>query len=167
MTIVKTSGRLLGLGAVAVLVGLLRPPGAAAQQGEQVAEGARLYGQTCARCHNPRPSTEQTDRDWTTIMGHMRARANLSKSDARAILAFLQATNGSPDEGSAGASSPEDGNPAGDEETSVQSLLLTLSATESDGFPLLRALYPSMWTAWPAGSEPEAVNPSPSQESEP
>lgn len=146
MTIISASGRALGLGAVAVLVGLLQPPDAAAQQGEEVAEGARLYGQTCARCHNPRPSTERSDRDWTTIMGHMRTRANLSKSDTRAILAFLQATNGSPGEASAGASSVEDENQAGDEVTSVPSLVLVLSDTESNGFPLLRAITPSVWT---------------------
>lgn len=102
MAIVSMSGRVLGLGAAVALIGLLQPPAAPAQQGERVAEGARLYGQTCVRCHNPRPPTERTDRDWTTIMGHMRTRANLSKSDTRAILTFLQATNRTEGESVAG-----------------------------------------------------------------
>lgn len=159
MTILETSGRVLGLGAVVVLVGFLQPPGAAAQQGEQVAEGARLYGQTCARCHNPRPATERTNRDWTTIMGHMRARANLSKSDARAILAFLQATNGTDGESvasgrSAGESSssadPGRGSrtptfrPIGrawrERTTAVPSPVPNLG-----GQPLLELLYPDLW----------------------
>lgn len=61
---------------------------------ETMKQGAQLYGQTCARCHNLRSATEHTDRAWGTIMLHMRARANLTKSDAEAIRVFLQATNG-------------------------------------------------------------------------
>lgn len=60
---------------------------------EAMARGGQLYGQTCARCHNPRPATERSDREWTTVVLHMRARANLTKADAEAILVFLQATN--------------------------------------------------------------------------
>lgn len=73
----------------------LLPALATAQQPdpEAMAEGAELFGQTCARCHNPRPSAERSDRSWRTIINHMRARANLTKDDAEAILVFLQATN--------------------------------------------------------------------------
>jgi hypothetical protein len=34
------------------------------------------------------------NRDWTTIVLHMRARGNLTKSEANAVRSFLQATNG-------------------------------------------------------------------------
>lgn len=57
------------------------------------ASGAELWGRTCTRCHNGRAINERTDREWTTIVNHMRARANLTRSDARTILEFLQATN--------------------------------------------------------------------------
>lgn len=81
---------------LALAVGLLALPDpgvAQAQDAETIARGARLYSQTCGRCHNPRAATERTDREWAIIMGHMRSRANLTKSAANAILAFLQMAN--------------------------------------------------------------------------
>jgi hypothetical protein len=70
---------------------LLLPTATAAQQ--MGAEGVRLWSQNCGRCHNFRPAAERTDREWVTIMAHMRARANLTRSTAEEILAFLQSTN--------------------------------------------------------------------------
>ncbi len=58
-----------------------------------IGQGAQVYSTTCARCHNIRLSSERTDREWMAIVAHMRARANMSKSHAAAVLAFLQATN--------------------------------------------------------------------------
>jgi mono/diheme cytochrome c family protein len=58
-----------------------------------VARGAEVYSTTCGRCHNVRSGAERTDREWIAIIAHMRARANMTKSDAAAVLAFLQATN--------------------------------------------------------------------------
>ncbi len=69
---------------------------AAAQDGDLVSEGARVYGTTCGSCHNARSPLERTDRQWTVIVNHMRARANLTGSETRAVLAFLQATNTDP-----------------------------------------------------------------------
>jgi len=66
---------------------------AAAQSPSQMARGAQLYSSTCGRCHDARSPAERTDRQWATIMAHMRARANLTEADAEAILAFMQATN--------------------------------------------------------------------------
>ncbi len=65
----------------------------AAAQTVDLAKGSLAWKENCMRCHNARSSMERTDRDWSTIVGHMRARANLTKSEAQAILAFLQATN--------------------------------------------------------------------------
>lgn len=78
---------------------LLAPTATAAAQtvrAEAVAEGARVWSAQCTRCHTPRPSAERTDRQWQTIIAHMRARANLTRSDASAVAAFLQATNAPP-----------------------------------------------------------------------
>lgn len=55
--------------------------------------GAQVYSDSCGRCHNARPASERTDKEWMAIVAHMRARANLSKTRADAVLAFLQATN--------------------------------------------------------------------------
>ncbi len=73
---------------------LLVPTAGAAQGASAVAEGARAWANTCTRCHNARPSIEHDDREWVTIMAHMRARANLTRTEARLITHFLQATNG-------------------------------------------------------------------------
>lgn len=81
--------------ALGVTIGLgLLPVTALAQDAAAVAEGAQLYGQNCVRCHTARSPMERTDREWVTIVNHMRARANLRKSEAQAMIAFLQATNG-------------------------------------------------------------------------
>lgn len=73
------------------------------------ASGAELWGSTCTRCHNGRAINERTDREWTTIVNHMRARANLTRSDARTILEFLQAAN-APNAGAV-SSVPRDASP--------------------------------------------------------
>ena len=84
------------LSAFALAAGLtLLLPVQAQSQGNPalIGQGAQVYSTTCARCHNVRPSSERTDREWMAIVAHMRARANMSKSHAAAVLAFLQATN--------------------------------------------------------------------------
>ncbi len=79
---------------------LALPTGTAAQQASSAAvtEGARIYGVTCGRCHNPRSPLERRDREWVTIANHMRVRANLTGKQVRSVLAFLQATNSDPRE---------------------------------------------------------------------
>lgn len=86
----RTIVLMLALGATALVL----PAHAAGQNAELVAEGARIYGTQCARCHNLRSPAEFTDLNWRTIIAQMRARANLTRSQARAVLAFVQATNG-------------------------------------------------------------------------
>lgn len=100
--------RFLPLTAVLLLFGQPVAAQSAGGSGDaaEMARGARLYGQTCGRCHNPRPATERTDRQWTTIMNHMRARANLTKSQTSAIATFMRATNG---QGSTGATASRPG----------------------------------------------------------
>ncbi len=58
-----------------------------------VAEGVRVWTRQCIRCHNVRVVWERRDRSWATIMAHMRARANLTRHQAEAVLAFLRAVN--------------------------------------------------------------------------
>lgn len=82
--------------ALLLLVAAAQPSNA--QEGRQVAEGARVYGSTCGRCHNARSPLEREDRAWVTIMNHMRVRANLTGDELRDVLAFLQATNTDPRE---------------------------------------------------------------------
>jgi mono/diheme cytochrome c family protein len=90
--------RALGAAIAFLLSAALLPHDAVAQQGEAVAEGARVYGATCGRCHNPRSPLERSDRDWVTIVNHMRVRGNLTGEEYRSVLAFLQATNTDPRE---------------------------------------------------------------------
>lgn len=58
-----------------------------------VAKGAKLWADNCGRCHNLRPPTDFSDDGWEVVVSHMRVRANLPGKDAKAIKAFLQASN--------------------------------------------------------------------------
>lgn len=71
----------------------LAPATTSAQGTAPLADGARVWASNCTRCHNARPSQERTDAQWQTIVLHMRARANLTRADARLVTTFLQATN--------------------------------------------------------------------------
>lgn len=77
----------------AVVLSVLLPVSAYGQDPTAIAEGAQVYGNNCARCHVARASSERSDVEWSVIVMHMRARANLTRSQAAAVLAFLQATN--------------------------------------------------------------------------
>lgn len=86
---------LIGATVGLVAAGLSWPAAAAGVQAD-VAAGAKVYAETCGRCHNPRAPTERTDREWALIVAHMRVRAGLTGEQARLVLAFLQATNAQP-----------------------------------------------------------------------
>ncbi len=74
-----------------LLTGIAAPT--RAQDQSAVAEGARLWAANCTRCHNARSPAERTDRQWTTIANHMRARANMTRTETERIIAYLQAIN--------------------------------------------------------------------------
>jgi mono/diheme cytochrome c family protein len=104
---------LLGAIAIVTAFGLAAPVAAQQPASDPVADGARVYGAMCGRCHNPRSPLENTDRDWVTIANHMRVRGNLTGDQVRNVVAFLQATNTDPQARSplgvapAGAQAPE------------------------------------------------------------
>ena len=80
----------------AILLGislLALPAGVSGQDPAKVAEGARTWAQNCTRCHNARSPLERNDSDWAIIVGHMRARANLTKRQATMIAIYLQTVN--------------------------------------------------------------------------
>lgn len=54
---------------------------------------ARLWAQTCTRCHNARPAKSYSDAQWDVIVHHMRIRANLTGEEARLITQFLKEAN--------------------------------------------------------------------------
>lgn len=86
--------QLLSRCTMSLAAGLLFAASASAQDPNAVANGAVVYGRSCARCHNLRAPSERSDREWRVIVSHMRSRANLTRDDARSVLAFLRATNG-------------------------------------------------------------------------
>ena len=71
----------------------------ASSPGQLIAAGAQVYGNNCARCHNARAAAEKTDIQWDIVVAHMRARANLTGGQARAVQAFLSAVNAPPSGG--------------------------------------------------------------------
>ncbi len=72
---------------------LALPAGVSGQDPAKVAEGARTWAQNCTRCHNARSPLERNDSEWAIIVGHMRARANLTKRQATMITIYLQTVN--------------------------------------------------------------------------
>lgn len=81
--------RILLLGGLLMFV---LPATSSAQQ-SLIADGARVYGQNCTRCHNVRPPAERSDGEWKLIVMHMRARANLTRTQADAVAAYLTELN--------------------------------------------------------------------------
>lgn len=69
--------------------------GYADQPNSDYAEGAHLWANNCARCHNLRSPSEFTPEQWHTIMLHMRIQGGLMGQDARKIYAFLTAQSAS------------------------------------------------------------------------
>ena len=57
-----------------------------------VADGAKLYNDNCARCHNPKPAESYTAAEWSVIMPHMREKAHLTGTESRAIERFIAST---------------------------------------------------------------------------
>lgn len=83
-----------------LIAGLWSPSAVAEQDGNageptaaQMAEGAKYWSGQCQRCHNLRDPGEFTDDIWDVSVNHMRIRANLPADQARAIKAFLKASN--------------------------------------------------------------------------
>lgn len=76
-----------------IAAALAVPAHAAAQEPGEIAEGARIWAHQCTRCHNARASSERTDAQWLTIVAHMRARGNLTRTEGRLVTTFLKATN--------------------------------------------------------------------------
>ena len=60
----------------------------------QAATGAELYAINCNRCHEERFPKEFTATEWTTLMLHMRVRANLTAPECKKILKYLQGQAG-------------------------------------------------------------------------
>jgi cytochrome c5 len=52
-----------------------------------VNEGQRVFEQNCSRCHNPPDGF--SPRISSTVVRHMRVRANLSEADAKALMKFF------------------------------------------------------------------------------
>ncbi len=61
-------------------------------QDYSVADGAKLYNDNCARCHNPRPAEQFTAREWSVIMPHMRNKAHLTRQESEAVERFIAST---------------------------------------------------------------------------
>ena len=79
------------------LAGALSSNAAAAEDEIQsFSRGASLYSANCGRCHNPRGPGEYSDGHWPLIVTHMRVIGGLPGDQARAIQAFLLASNNPP-----------------------------------------------------------------------
>lgn len=84
---------------ITTFVFLMAVAGSASAQdaSEAVGRGGQIYSMVCDNCHNTRLPAEYGDEEWTVIVMHMRTRADLSRSEAEAVAAFLRAANGEGD----------------------------------------------------------------------
>ena len=57
-----------------------------------IAKGAKLYSDNCGRCHNPRPASEYSKKEWSVVMPHMREKAHMTGKESLAVEAFLAST---------------------------------------------------------------------------
>ncbi|HFB66271.1 MAG TPA: cytochrome c [Aeromonadales bacterium] len=57
-----------------------------------IAKGARLYSENCGRCHNPRPASDYSKKEWSVVMPHMREKAHMTGKESLAVEAFLDST---------------------------------------------------------------------------
>ncbi len=55
-----------------------------------VPDGAKIYQNTCGRCHNAPDPRQRSPQSWQTIMPHMRVRGGLTADQAEAVLTFLK-----------------------------------------------------------------------------
>lgn len=80
--------------AASVLMGMLLNLSVSEVQASEltIADGAKLYNDNCARCHNPKPAESYTAAEWSVIMPHMREKAHLTGTETRAIERFIAAT---------------------------------------------------------------------------
>lgn len=63
------------------------PTQTAVHKAPKVNEGQRVFEQNCSRCHNPPDGF--SPRISSTVVRHMRVRANLSEEDAKALMKFF------------------------------------------------------------------------------
>ncbi len=62
------------------------------ERGDPVA-GAKVWADTCSRCHNARDPADLRDDQWITTAFHMRMRAGLTGQQTRDVLTFMQDSN--------------------------------------------------------------------------
>lgn len=96
MNITRISRKLGNAAAVVLTVALAGCAGSAPGQApaapaaDMAQQGARIWSVTCSRCHNLRPASEFADAEWPIIVNHMRTRQELTRSEAKAVAAFLE-----------------------------------------------------------------------------
>lgn len=73
--------------ALALGAGCMKP---ATDVRDELPGGARLWSDNCGRCHNMRPPSQYSSKEWGIIMLHMRVRAGMTGAETRAIRAFLE-----------------------------------------------------------------------------
>jgi len=53
---------------------------------------AQLWAENCPRCHNARPATFYSLREWEVAMHHMRVRCPLTAEEHKKIMEFFKAS---------------------------------------------------------------------------
>jgi len=86
-TVFAISVLLLGMSFSSILLATHYP-----EPGDPIA-GAKVWADTCSRCHNARDPADLRDDQWITTAFHMRMRAGLTGQQTRDVLTFMQDSN--------------------------------------------------------------------------
>lgn len=78
---------LIGIVAVLMLAGLSALPSNAEVTS---INGAAVFNNNCARCHNARSLDEFSLNEWAVIMPHMREKAHLTGQETEAVMQFIR-----------------------------------------------------------------------------
>ena len=66
--------------------------GAAPRKGPVAAKGrAQLWSENCQRCHNARPASWYSEREWEVAMHHMLVRGYLTRHEHDSVMEFFRA----------------------------------------------------------------------------
>ena len=53
---------------------------------------AQLWSENCQRCHNARPASWYSEREWEVAMHHMLVRGSISRREHDAVMEFFRAS---------------------------------------------------------------------------
>ena len=71
--------------------GAARADGPAPSSGHAAKGRAQIWAENCQRCHNARPASWHSEREWEVAMHHMLVRGSITRREHDAVMEFFRA----------------------------------------------------------------------------